>query len=72
MHFAFNFLLPLALLTCARSSADVHLIDAAGALSHVGLLQVKTDLGFGTVCGANAAAADVALSDSSLSAHSTP
>ena len=42
----------------------MHLIDAAGALSNVGLLQVKTDVGFGSVCGANAAAADVALPES--------
>ena len=39
---------------------DVRLVDAGGALSNVGLLQVKTDGGFGTVCGANLASADVA------------
>jgi len=37
----------------------VRLIDAHGAISNVGLLQVKTDAGFGSVCGANLAAADV-------------
>ena len=64
MRFAFHLLFLLAFLTGARCSADVHLIDAAGALSNVGLLQVKTDVGFGSVCGANAAAADVARPES--------
>ena len=49
----------LALLADAEGSADVRLVDAAGGLSSVGLLQVRTDTQFGTVCGANAAAADV-------------
>ena len=44
---------------CARCGADVRLVDAAGSISNVGLLQVRTDAGFGTVCGANPAAADV-------------
>jgi len=48
-----------ALIASAWSSADVRLVDAAGSLSSVGLLQVNTDAGFGTVCGTNAAAADV-------------
>ena len=61
MRFAFHFLFFLAFWTGGQCSADVHLIDAAGALSNVGPLQVKTDVGFGSVCGANAAAADVAL-----------
>ena len=39
--------------------ADVRLVDANGALASVGLLQVKTDAGYGSVCGANLAAADV-------------
>ena len=64
MRFAFHLLFLLAFWTGAQCSADVHLIDAAGALSNVGLLQVKTDVGFGSVCGANAAAADVALPES--------
>jgi hypothetical protein len=38
---------------------DVRLVDAAGSLSNVGLVQVKTDTGFGSICGANPAAADV-------------
>lgn len=49
----------LALLADVEGSADVRLVDAAGGLSSVGLLQVRTDTQFGTVCGANAAAADV-------------
>ena len=49
-----------ALFVCARCGADVRLVDAHGAISNVGLLQVKTDAGFGSVCGANLAAADVA------------
>ena len=40
-------------------SVDVRLVDVAGALSSVGLVQIKTDAGFGSVCGANPAAADV-------------
>ena len=43
-----------------QSSTDVRLVDGAGGLANVGLLQIKTDAGFGTVCGANAAAADAA------------
>jgi len=43
----------------AHSVADVRLVDEAGGVSSVGLLQVATEAGFGTVCGANAAAADV-------------
>mmetsp|Transcript_56149 Transcript_56149/g.89063 ORF Transcript_56149/g.89063 Transcript_56149/m.89063 type:complete len:280 (-) Transcript_56149:27-866(-) len=41
------------------ASVDVRLVDAAGSLSNVGLVQVKTDTGFGSICGANPAAADV-------------
>ena len=44
---------------CVQCGADVRLVDAAGSISNVGLLQVRTDAGFGTVCGANPAAADV-------------
>ena len=40
-------------------SVNVRLVDVAGALSSVGLVQIKTDAGFGSVCGANPAAADV-------------
>ena len=57
----FDLLLVCALTGCAQSAADVRLVDAAGGLSSTGLLQVQTDAGFGTVCGANGAAADVAL-----------
>jgi len=44
---------------CMCYGIDVRLVDAAGALSNVGLLQVKTDGSFGSVCGANLATADV-------------
>lgn len=47
-----------SILAGARGTADVRLVDAAGGLSNVGLLQVSTDVGFGTVCGASAASAD--------------
>ena len=41
-------------------SVAVRLLDAAGAASSAGLLQVSLGAGsFGSVCGANAAAADV-------------
>ena len=53
-----RFLFAFAFLAGAAASADVRLVDAAGSLSSVGLLQVNTDAGFGSVCGANAAAAD--------------
>ena len=43
----------------ALSTTDVRLVDGTGSLSSVGLLQVRTDAGFGSVCGANPAAADV-------------
>ena len=52
----------LAFLLCSARmcfGADVRLVDANGALASVGLLQVKTDAGYGSVCGANLAAADV-------------
>ena len=51
-------ILLIALPLGARSAADVRLVDEAGGISSVGLVQVATDAGFGTVCGANAAAAD--------------
>ena len=48
--------------TCPKQCiADVRLLDAAGSVSNVGLLQVRMDADFGTVCGANAASADVML-----------
>lgn len=38
----------------------VRLLDATGSVSNAGLLQVSLGVGsFGSVCGANAAAADV-------------
>ncbi len=58
-----GFLLAFAFTLGAAASADVRLVDAAGGLSSVGLLQVKTDVGFGSVCGANAAAADATCQD---------
>ena len=51
--------LVLGFLAHAHGSADVRLLDAAGGFSNVGLLQVRMDTDFGSVCGANAAAADV-------------
>ena len=53
LTFAFALLLGLC------CGADVRLVDAAGGLSNAGLLQVKTDTGYGSVCGANAASAEV-------------
>jgi hypothetical protein len=47
-----------ALVAGVKCSIDVRLVDAAGRDSNVGVLQIKTDAGFGTVCGANAASAD--------------
>ena len=41
-------------------AADVRLTDAAGGAASTGLLQVRTDIGFGSVCGLNQAAAKVA------------
>ena len=52
----------------AHSVADVRLVDEAGGVSSVGLLQVATEAGFGTVCGANTAAADATL-QKSVCAH---
>ena len=54
-----DFVFAFALVVGARGIVDVRLVDAVGSISSVGLLQVKTDMGFGTVCGANAATADV-------------
>ena len=52
-------LLFVTLPVCIFCSVDVRLVDVVGDLSNVGLVQIKTDAGFGTVCGANPAAADV-------------
>jgi hypothetical protein len=60
-HIMFSLFLAFVLLAGALSTTDVRLVDAAGDVSSVGLLQINTDAGFGTVCGANAAAADAAL-----------
>ena len=54
-----KFFLFLLYSVCLCFGADVRLVDANGALASVGLLQVKTDVGYGSVCGANLAAADV-------------
>lgn len=56
---SFEALLAFACFAAAQCSPDVRLVDAAGSLSSVGLLQVRTEHGFGSVCGANPAAADV-------------
>ena len=40
-------------------SADVRRVDSAGSTSSTGLAQVRTALGFGTICGMNLGAADV-------------
>lgn len=58
-RFDATILLFLALPVCIHCSVDVRLVDASGSLTNVGLLQIKTDSGFGSVCGANPAAADV-------------
>ena len=55
----FRLCLAFALVAGARCSVDIRVVDAAGALSNAGLLQVSTDAGFGSVCGANPASADV-------------
>jgi hypothetical protein len=60
-HIMFSLFLAFVLPAGALSTTDVRLVDAAGDVSSVGLLQINTDAGFGTVCGANAAAADAAL-----------
>ena len=54
-----------------HSVADVRLVDEAGGISSVGLVQVATDAGFGTVCGANAAAADVISPCPSFAPHAS-
>ena len=44
----------------AIDATIARLVDSQGSLSSVGLLQVSTDVGgFGSVCGANQASADV-------------
>ena len=43
----------------ALQAQGVRIIDAAGGLSYAGLAQVRTDSGFGSICGMNQAAADV-------------
>merc|ERR1712203_1265869 len=48
-----------ALDTIEKIKADVRIVDASGVLLSVGLLQVRTGAGFGSVCGMNPAAADV-------------
>ena len=60
---AYEALLASALIVGAHSSTDVRLVDAAGVLSNVGLLQIKIGAGFGTVCGASAATADATKPD---------
>lgn len=49
-----------ALESIDQIASSLRLVDAAGTLASVGLLQVRTEAGFGTVCGVNAGAADVA------------
>ena len=51
-------LILVVLMVSVDGATDVRLVDESGSVSSVGLLQVKTEAGFGTVCGANAAAAD--------------
>lgn len=65
-HHAIYFILCLRfIITPCRSAgastdSSLRLLDAAGSLSNVGLLEVRTEAGFGSVCGMNAAAASVA------------
>lgn len=54
-----HFGLALLLVAAVRCSVDVRIVDAAGALSNAGLIQISTDAGFGSVCGASPASADV-------------
>ena len=54
-------ILSLSVTTMMVCAADVRLVDESGSVSNAGLVQVSTEAGFGTICGANAAAADVAL-----------
>jgi len=49
----------LNLKSASELGAGVRIVDGSGALSSVGLVQVRTELGFGTVCGLNLGAADV-------------
>ena len=54
-------LLSLTVTTAMVCAADVRVVDESGSVSNAGLVQVSTAAGFGTICGANAAAADVTL-----------
>jgi len=56
----FTLALHVALPVAIHATIDARLVDSQGSLSSVGLLQVSTDVGgFGSVCGANQASADV-------------
>ena len=45
---------------CFAAAADLRIINSDGELANMGLMQVRTDLGFGSVCGMNDGAANVA------------
>jgi len=45
--------------TVGTVGGNVRILDATGSPSHVGILQVRTDDGFGSVCGLTMVAADV-------------
>lgn len=45
--------------TLDQITSDIRLVDVHGQLAASGLLQLRTDSGFGTVCGANLPVADV-------------
>jgi len=45
--------------SASELSAGVRIVDGSGTLSSVGLVQVRTELGFGSICGLNLGAADV-------------
>lgn len=47
--------------------SDVRIIDETGSVANAGLVQVRTDQGFGSVCGMNEAAADTVCREMGLS-----
>jgi hypothetical protein len=54
----FSLLFPFSA-SALRPSRDLRIVDAAGQLASVGLLQVSTRSGYGSVCGLNEKAAEV-------------
>jgi hypothetical protein len=56
---AYSFIFVSVFFVHGECDIDMRLVDGANSVSNAGLLQIRTDSGFGTVCRANAAAADV-------------